>query len=269
MKKIFAILTCAILVAAASATERRFTYTYEPETLPKGAWEAEQWVTLRAGRNAEVGKEDYMRWQFREEIEYGVTDRYQVALYFNHQQQSYDIPGGGSYSHYQQSGVSFENKYLLLNPAEHKVGMALYFEPTWDWEHRVFKLEEKLIFGQRHGDWKWALNLTHETEWEHDYADKVGEFEATFGLSRQLNSRWAIGLEMRHHAEIAEYRDWEGYAFYLGPVLSYSTEKWWAALTVMPQIYGANFEGNPDGNTALDLDGHERLNVRLLFGFSF
>ena len=82
-------------------------------------------------------------------------------------------------------------------------------------------------------------------------------------------SRWALGLEMRHHAEIAEYRDWEGYAFYLGPVLSYRTDKWWAALTVMPQIYGANFEGNPDGNTAMDLDGHERLNVRLLFGFSF
>ena len=37
----------------------------------------------------------------------------------------------------------------------------------------------------------------------------------------------------------------------------------------MPQIYGANFGSNPDGNLHLDLQGHERLNVRLLFGFGF
>ena len=34
----------------------------------------------------------------------------------------------------------------------------------------------------------------------------------------------------------------------------------------MPQVYGANFEGNPDNNQHLELEGHERVNVRLLFG---
>lgn len=262
------LLACGFGVTA-SATERRFTYTYEPETLPKGAIEGEQWITLRAGRNAAVGKDSYYRMQFREELEYGVTDNYQVALYFNHQYESYDMPNGSDFCDYRQTGISFENKYLLLNPAGHRVGFALYLEPHWDWEERVFKLEEKLIFGQRHGDWKWALNLTHETEWEHNYSDKVGEFEATFGLARQLTPRWSLGVEMRHHAQIAEYKDWEGYAFYLGPVASYHRENWWVALTVMPQIYGANFQGNPDGESALDLDGHERVNVRLMFGFSF
>jgi hypothetical protein len=38
-------------LATASAMERYFTYTYEPETMPAGALEYEQWVTLRAGRN--------------------------------------------------------------------------------------------------------------------------------------------------------------------------------------------------------------------------
>lgn len=263
------VIACSLATAAALATERRFTYTYEPETLPKGVFEAEQWVTWRADRNAAAGQEDYSRWQFREELEYGVTDKYQVALYFNHEQISYEIPGGGELSDYHQTGISFENKYLLWDPAERKVGLALYLEPAWDWEHGVFELEEKLIFGQRHGDWKWALNLTHETEWEHDYKDTVGEFEATFGLTRELGSRWSVGLEMRHHAEIEEYENWQGYAFYLGPVVNYRRERWWATLSVMPQIYGANFNGNPDDNPHLDLDGHERVNVRLLFGLSF
>jgi hypothetical protein len=38
---------------------------------------------------------------------------------------------------------------------------------------------------------------------------------------------------------------------------------------VLPQIYGANFIGNPDNNDHLDLEGHERVNVRLLVGISF
>ncbi len=268
MKLILAAI-CGVLALPALATERLFTYTYEPETLPKGVFEVEQWVTARVGRNRAVGQEEFYRLQFREELEYGVTDNYQVALYFNHEYESYDIPGGNSYSDYRQTGLSLENKYLLLNPAERPVGLALYLEPSWDWDEETFKLEQKIILGQRHGDWKWALNLTHETEWEHEYEETVGEFEVTAGLTRVLSSRWALGLEMRHHAEIAEYEDWEGYAFYLGPVLSYRRDRWWAALTVMPQIYGANFEGNPDRNTHLDLDGHEKVNMRLLFGFSF
>ena len=267
--KLFAAALYAVLAFSASATDRLFTYTYEPETMPQGAFEGEQWVTLRAGRNSAVGQDDYYRWQFREELEYGVTDNYLVSLYFNHEYVTYNMPGGGGLSDYRQTGISLENKYLLINPADHKVGVALYLEPSWDWCEKTFKLEEKLILGQRHGDWKWALNLSHETEWEDEYKETVGEFEATFGIARQLNSRWSVGLEMRHHAEAKEYRDWEGYAFYLGPVVSYHRENWWAALTVMPQIYGANFEGNPDNDTHLDLDGHERINVRLIFGFSF
>jgi hypothetical protein len=51
-------------------------------------------------------------------------------------------------------------------------------------------------------------------------------------------------------------------------VVSYRQEKWWAALTVMPQIYGANYNGNPGGNSWLELEAHERLNVRLLIGIS-
>src|ERR1044071_8747398 len=52
---------------AAMATERYFTYTYEPEVFPQGAAEFEQWVTLAAGRNRQVGQENYNRWELREE----------------------------------------------------------------------------------------------------------------------------------------------------------------------------------------------------------
>src|SRR5262245_7316348 len=84
-----AALCCSLSLLPAAATERYFTYTYEPETMPKGVLEYEQWVTLAAGRDSEVGQENYRNWQFREELEYGVTDNYTVALYLNESLENY------------------------------------------------------------------------------------------------------------------------------------------------------------------------------------
>ena len=110
-----------------NATERLFTYTYEPETMPKGGLESEQWVTSRVGRNAAVGQQDFSRWEFRQELEYGVTDNYTLSLYLNESFEHYREPKtGDGHSHFQFDGVSLENKYLVLNPADHAVGLALY-----------------------------------------------------------------------------------------------------------------------------------------------
>ncbi len=257
------------LAASAIANERLFTYSYEPETMPKGAWEFEQWVTARVGRNSTVGQEGYNRWQFREELEYGVTDRYTVGLYLNHQMDNFRDPATHkSTHHYRWTGVSLENRYMVLNPANKPVGLTLYLEPTYDGESA--ELEQKIILGQRHGDWKWAVNLIHATEWEEHFEETEGEVEITAGLARLIGKHWAVGVEARNHNELPEYDLWENTALYVGPVVSYRRENWWATLTVMPQIWGETFHNeNPDGNRGLELEGHERWNVRLLVGFGF
>ena len=267
-KPALAIGASLALCASVQATERFFTYTYEPETMPKGLWEYEQWITVRAGRNSTVGQEQYNRWLFRHELEYGITDNYTAAFYVNESLTNFrDVNSGRHISHFQFDSVSLENRYLVLNPAEHAVGLALYLEPTIG-EHAA-ELEQKLILGQRCGDWKWALNLTHATEWEDDYREHEGEVELSFGITRHLNSNWSLGLEARNHNELPEYSEWENTAMFLGPVINYRHERWWATLTVMPQIFGANFSGDVDNDHNFELEGHERLNVRLIVGFSF
>jgi hypothetical protein len=262
-----ALMGAAVLAQAAFATDRLFTYSYEPETMPAGAGEFEQWVTLRTQRNKAVGKENFNRWDLREEFEYGVTDRYTIALYVNTKAESYRDASAMDVSEFEFKGISLENKFLVLNPAEYRVGLALYLEPTFSGEEA--EIEQKIILGQRHGNWKWALNLTHATEWEHNFHETIGELEASAGLAYTLNSHWAVGLEVRNHHEIPDYSRWENSAVYVGPVVSYRQERWWAALTIMPQVWGKNFAGNPDDNRSLDLDGHERVNVRLIFGIDF
>lgn len=266
------LLVCGLGVAAASATERRFTYSYEPETMPKGAMEFEQWVTLRTQRTdgGAVQQDNFNKWELRESLEYGVTDNYTVEFYINWSSESFrdtSVSPPANVSGIEFEGISIENRYMVLNPANHAVGLTLYLEPRFSGEEA--EVEEKIIFGQRHGDWKWALNLTHATEWEDNLRETEGELEATFGISRDIGSHWAVGLEFRNHNEWPEYKKIENTVFFLGPVVSYRQEKWWAALTVLPQIYGKNYTGNPDSNSSLELEGHERVNIRLLFGFSF
>ncbi len=257
-----------LLSLPAVAHERLFTYSYEPETMPQGLFEFEQWLTLRTQRNKAVAQHDYNKWEMRESLEYGVTDNYTVEAYVNYSHESFHDPVAGTDSSgFHFDGVSIENRYMVLNPAEKPVGLTLYLEPRYAGDEA--EVEEKIIIGQRHGAWKWAFNLTHATEWENDLHDVEGEFEGSFGLAYHINKRWAVGAEFRNHNEIPDYSEWENTAFYFGPVVSYHNEKWWAALTVMPQIYGANFSGDPDMNHHFELEGHEKLNVRLIFGVTF
>src|SRR6266478_2590660 len=265
------LLASALCLTAARADDRRFTYTYEPETMPEGAMEFEQWITLRTQRTTggAVRQRNYNLWELREELEYGVTDNYSVSLYLNLAAESfrdYSQDPPVDRSSFDFKGISVENRYMVLNPANHAVGLTLYLEPRYSGDEA--EVEEKIILGQRHGDWKWAFNLTHATEWSDNLHTTEGEVEASAGLARDLNPHWSLGLELRDHNELPDYRKWENTALFLGPALSYRQEKWWAALTVMPQIYGANFGQNPDDNRHLELEGHERVNIRLVFGIS-
>ncbi len=259
----------ACCTTGAFANERLFTYSYEPETMPQGAFELEQWFTWRAGRNSTVGQDDFNRWQFRTELEYGVTDRYTVGLYVNEEYTTFRDPSTDKHTRdLCWTGISIENRYMVLNPAERPVGLTLYLEPTYDGENA--ELEQKIILGQRHGDWKWALNLIHATEWEDHFEETEGEVEITAGITRMIGKHWAVGLEARNHNELPEYDLWENSALYVGPVVSYRRGNWWATLTVMPQVWGDTFHNeNPDGNQSLELEGHERWNTRLIVGFSF
>lgn len=250
------------------ADERRFTYVYEPETLPEGAFEFEKWVTLRTGRSKEVGQENFNRWDLRQELEYGVTDWYTAALYLNEKAESYREPAtGANESEFEWKGLSLENRFNVLNPATHPIGVTLYLEGRYSGEEAA--VEEKLIIGQRHGHWKWAFNLEHETEWEDNLRETEGELGASLGIARDLGKHWALGVEFRNQNTLPEYHEWENSALFLGPVVSYRHEKWWAALTVMPQVYGWNNSSSQDGNPHLELNDHEKVNVRLLFGLNF
>lgn len=247
--------------ASTQADERMFTYSYEAVSiLPKGAWEFEQWITYRGDK----GEGTFARWDLREEIEYGVNDRYTTALYLNFRDTNVDGD-----REFEFKGISTEHKYQLVNPHTKPLGVLLYGEVTTDGGE--VELEEKLILQKFFGPderWNAVFNAVLEQEWEFEHGDTEEEsvLEFTAGLSYKLNEHWAVGLEARNHRvfEGIGFDDEIADAYFVGPNLHYGTAKWWATLTVLPQV-----SGNPDDEDGLNFSEHERIEVRLIAGINF
>jgi hypothetical protein len=260
----------AVLGAAsrAQADERFFSYVYESEVLPKGRLEFEQWLTYRRG--FPEGDRQYSNhlWDFREEIEYGLTDHLSTSLYLNFRQEQVLARQAGlnDSSDFSFKGVSAEFKYQLLNPNRDPVGLALYFEPTYNGNEQ--ELEYKLILSRNLGDhWVLAANVSYEQEWEREAGttERESVLEFTTGVAYRLTPHWSTGLEARYHSvyDGIGLDSHLGTGWFAGPNVHYGSSRWWATLTVLPQL-----AGNPsDGR--INITEHQTFETRLLVGIEF
>src|SRR5579872_782602 len=264
------------------ADENLFGYTYTADVLPKTKWELEQWITDRMGKESGT----FSATDFRTELEYGFTDRLQGSIYLNYNYfYVHDaIASSGPLENrnfFGVSGTSSEWKYQILSPFKDSFGLTLYLEPGYGTieesdgsRHQEIELESKLILEKHWLDDALigAFNYTLEPEWAKADGDSGFsvhlKVEVSDGLTYRIAPRWYAGLETRVQTEFenANLNDPAFVAAFVGPVLHYGSERWWATLTVLPQVWGW-----PDsrGKGGLTLDDHERLEVRLKFGYNF
>jgi hypothetical protein len=179
-------------------------------------------------------------------------------------------PGGGAEAEddFEFQGVSTEHKYQLLNPRTKPLGVLLYGELTTDGNE--LELEQKLVLQKFFGEderWNAVFNAIVEEEWEYESSGTEEEMalEFTAGLSYKLNSNWAVGVEGRNHRVFEGFtNEEEASAWFVGPNVHYGTSKWWATLSVLPQV-----SGRPDDRDGLNFREHERIEVRLIAGINF
>ena len=282
------------LASPVRADENLLGYVYGAETLPQGKWEAYQWVTLRTGK----ATGSYRAFDLRTEIETGLTDRLQAAFYLNARAHHIDgVSGLEERDSFAFQGASAELKYRLRSPYIDGYGLALYVEPGYNRIDKIggeveeeIELETKLIFQKNflEDTLIWSVNYTLEPEWaighheeeEDDEAPEAGEpaehadeqeahkelaEELSTGVSYRVAARWFVGTELRLHSEWPDFSHREHLAAFLGPTLHYGGERFWWTASVLPQIWGW-----PDDEvTDLQLDEHERLEVRFKLGVNF
>jgi hypothetical protein len=238
-----ALAAAAALSTAAEAHDRRFTFLYETTPMPAGTWEFEPWFTWKHYDNKD-------RFEFRYELEYGVTDRLTVAAYLSDWR--YTTGDGGDEAEWRTAGL--EALYSLTNPTTDAIGSALYGEVLYGPEK--FALEGKLLLQKNLGPIVLAYNGVVEAEWEgKDYDEEVGVWENIFGVSYQISPSFSVGAEAMHKVEYAEWKDAGDHMLYVGPNISFRTSNMYAALTGLFQ--------------ATDVDGEPESQVRLLLGFEF
>ena len=248
----------------ASADERKFNYSYEAKTLPKGTWEFEQWATLKMEK--ESG--DYRRMLLREEFEVGLTDRLTTSFYLNTvYQATRDVPGMVNEHDYGFQSVSNEWKYKLTDPSLDLVGFLLYGELLAS--NDEYEIEAKLVFSKHVGPFTLAYNFVYEWELEREVGASpewtwAHIVENTAGVSLDLPFLPAVAVGGEARSEMHFERSLSGphnHAYYAGPNLHVSLGSWWATLSYLKQIRVNHLEFSEDDNT--------RGEVRLIVGVTF
>lgn len=244
---IASISTLSSFSDTAQAGQRKFAYTYEATTSPKGSIEFENWVTWRH-RNNGAGRQD--RFDFRHELEFGVTDRLQIGLYLA--DWTYNDRDPDKKARYQHSGV--EVIYNLTNPTTDFLGSGLYGELLVGDD--VVKLEGKILLQKNFGPLIVAYNAVVESEWEgEDLEERTGELKQTMGVSYELNQYLSLGAEAVYEVEFEDWKEAGDSVVYVGPNLSARAGKFFATLAGLFQVTG--------------IDEEPEVQTRLIFGFDF
>jgi hypothetical protein len=229
------------LTVPAQAGQRKFVFSYETTTAPKGAIEFENWVTWKQTRNAE-GRTD--RFDFRHELEFGVTDRFQAAIYLA--DWTYSPDDTEKKARYEHSGV--ELIYSLTNPTTDWLGSAVYLEVVGGDD--VLEVEGKLLLQKNFGPITIAYNAVLEAAWEGSKLDeRTGEFQQTLGVSYDLIDHLSIGGELLHEIEFPDWGEAEDGRVWMGPNVSFHAGRFYATVAGLFQL--TDVADEPDVQTRL------------------
>lgn len=246
---LFAVATAIATFAAGSAegSERKFAFNYEVTTAPKGTVELENWVTWKHSDNS-AGKVD--RFDFRHELEFGITDHFQAAVYLANW--TYDHRDPEQKARYQNSGV--ELIYNFTNPTTDILGTAVYLEAVAGDEN--LEIEGKILLQKNFGPLVLAYNAVLEAEWEgHKLEERTGEFSQTLGLSYELTRNLAVGGELLHEVEFPDWGKAEDGRVWVGPNVAFRSGRAYAVLAGLFQT--------------TDVKEEPEVQTRLIVGFQF
>jgi hypothetical protein len=177
----------------ARATPRPLPFTYPYGTLPAGKLELEQYVDLvpvRIARELPTGDRESV-WSLRSvlqtEVEFGLTDRLEGALYFAFRQSAAEAPS------LRFDGLKQRLRYRFAEAGQWPVDTAVYLEVAEF--HNEFELEEKIILARRFGRLLLDANLWVEQEYYFQDKDAKFIYNPTLGASLELSPAFMVGLE--------------------------------------------------------------------------
>ncbi len=221
------------------AHARTYVWTQEYKTLPKGAFELENHTTSKVPRWTASNENS---WNYEQELEYGVTDRLNIAHYEiweTRNQAGLDDNGVPNKDVTKYSGFKFETKYRIGETGKYWVDPLLYFEYAYDprerFEGAPHVLEGKLILSKDFGKWNATYNQSIESGLGHKGRT---EHEFFFGLNYEIFPEARVGVETKgQYWKPGSNRN----ELALGPTVAYEAKYFWIAAGI---LFGVNHEAD-------------------------
>ena len=201
-----------LLVANSSKADRRgYVWTYEYQTMPKGQAELEYYLTQKIPDSHKYDEKN--TWEHQLELEYGLTDRWDISVYQRWTQTNTDSKDSFDYA-----GTKLRTRYRLGEKGMYPLDTLLYLEYIRpDGSDAPEILEGKIVLAKDIGKINLSYNqiikagINNNGKTENEYAA---------GINYEINPSWKIGIEST--GNLTEDK------FYLGPTVSWANEKYWA-----------------------------------------
>lgn len=206
--------------APAHADRRSFTETYEFATVPQGHTAIEIWHTQARGT---WDADTPLALQNILEIEHGITDRWDAALYQVFEQSSTGDPVTSEAFHF--SELKLETRYRLAERGEWPIDTLLYFEVAKEFDESVYELEGKVIGARDFDKLTVAANAIVEVKVGKDAEETEPEFGWAIGATYEVHPKLRIGAETYGAIEEEEVAAAVGPAISVAPASNF----WFAA----------------------------------------
>jgi hypothetical protein len=288
------VLAATLHLSIAQAGEGAFGWIYTLDLQPKGELEFEQRLQLTKQQAAG----SYNAWVSRSELEYGVTNDFQVAGYLNayyvnanqnytNQEACEGLPTcTGGYpvpftqnpsSPYRKSGVeggSLEAIYRITNPVTSPVGVGLYLEPTIGRSKN--ELEARLLLQSNFIDDKLIVAgnvvlANEQLKFTPNGNQPESMMDFLVGASYRFAPKWFGGVEARFHNDYSSYnlQNQTQKATFVGPNLHYASKDWWFTAAWRYQLKGGTCmgDGTAECSNARVWDSHGLNEFMFKIGF--
>src|SRR3989338_2424988 len=196
----------------ADADRRAYVWTYEYQTMPKGHAEIEYYLTEEQ-KNIEKAKPNI--WKHWVELEYGITDHWDISMY-----QQFKQSNTTSSNTFEYDGFKVRTRYRILEKGNLPIDTLLYLEYIRnDNLEKSNVLEGKIILAKYIDKFNLAYNVILKQE-----LDSHGktEHEYAAGASYRLTPQFKIGLESKGNYTARKY--------YIGPTVAWAGNKFWASI---------------------------------------
>ena len=221
--------------STAYANPRALPFTYTTDTLPAGQAELEQTVDLvplRADNAASGARTWYLASAFQTELEIGLCDRLELALYFTMAPAIANLTNTAQLP--DANGIKQRIRYIFAPQGEWPVDVGVYGELAEN-DHE-FEFEGKLLLQRRFDKLRVAANLwaEYELEFDSDHIERDVVLHPTLGATYEINPRFHLGVDSWMRGEYPQTSSPTvrtfglGPEYYVGPSVMMGFKKvWW------------------------------------------